>query len=617
MVSLIQKCNECGLESLKHDEVCDACGSDDWGLQCATHGKEACEQGCEDCAYKLDGQLYFRPTDLGEALLANRDAGERAVAGYQVSVWLYSQGETALAQKVRTIEHDGTPGSDHRFLLIAMLLRGDDLNANDPARYAGYAQQAEAIEAVRQERVAAVAAEAEHRRALVAREAAARAEAARRHARLSRMPSLALRCNSCGLEPLALTEECEACKANSWGWRCKAHNVLAGEEGCEACAYSFNGQKYYDAQALGEALLLNRTSGERATANDQISRWLSTREEKKLEDKIRAVERDGTPGSDHRFLLIAMLLRGDDNLVFNTMGRHAEYTRQVGALEIARQNRAEEEERKRLLAIRRAATRAEAARRRKKLIRILAKTARAVGGLAILAGLWFWISSFKPTLAERLNQFKHSSSLVQTNVSPEPARHAKPFIAPPPAAATAKRDEMTSAQAQEFLKEAHRFNGTAATLPAPPREARVEPSQVAPKVTPGVVNPPAPSTIPGNNAVRNVPPGPLAIYNVPDLKKLMGTRPKNAGLRGDFVVVSHANGHVILQTRMDTKGFFSFTVNGQQGLLKGNTLVDLVDSNHAGPFLPNNLITFTAEAPLRIKSVGKNAQGQTVVEASF
>ena len=108
------------------------------------------------------------------------------------------------------------------------------------------------------------------------------------------------------------------------------------------------------------------------------------------------------------------------------------------------------------------------------------------------------------------------------------------------------------------------------------------------------------------------------VYTVPEMKKLAGSRPAGAGLRGDFVLVKREGNQVLLQSRMELRSFgiMSYT-NGQEDVYRGHTFVAVTCTKDMGRFINGQLVTIPAEQPLRIISVSKNSQDRIDVEASF
>ena len=108
------------------------------------------------------------------------------------------------------------------------------------------------------------------------------------------------------------------------------------------------------------------------------------------------------------------------------------------------------------------------------------------------------------------------------------------------------------------------------------------------------------------------------VYTVPELKKLVGTRPAGAGLRGDFVLVKREGDQVLLQSRADLRNFgITSSTNGKEDVYRGHTFVSVNCSRDMSRFISGQLVTIPAEQALQIISVSKNSQGEINVEASF
>ena len=115
------------------------------------------------------------------------------------------------------------------------------------------------------------------------------------------------------------------------------------------------------------------------------------------------------------------------------------------------------------------------------------------------------------------------------------------------------------------------------------------------------------------------PASPLSrVYTVPELKKLSGTRPTGAGLRGDFVLVSREGNQLLLQSRANLSSFgITSTTNGQPDIYRGRTFVKVICTRDVSQFINSQLVTIPAEQALRIISVSKNNQGRIDVEAAY
>ena len=108
------------------------------------------------------------------------------------------------------------------------------------------------------------------------------------------------------------------------------------------------------------------------------------------------------------------------------------------------------------------------------------------------------------------------------------------------------------------------------------------------------------------------------VYTVPELKKLAGTRPSGAGLRGDFVLVSREGNRLLLQSRVELSNFgITSTTNGQADVYRGHTFVTVDCTKDPSRFINGQLVTIPAEQALRIISVSKNSQDRIDVEAVY
>ena len=95
--------------------------------------------------------------------------------------------------------------------------------------------------------------------------------------------------------------------------------------------------------------------------------------------------------------------------------------------------------------------------------------------------------------------------------------------------------------------------------------------------------------------------------------ELLGKRPTRAWLRGDFILIQRAGNRAVLRSRVET----AFSVNGKRVDNPGSTLVNVTVNREINELSSDGLITFPESDPLRVLSVGKDAQANMVVEAEF
>ena len=127
------------------------------------------------------------------------------------------------------------------------------------------------------------------------------------------METVVRKCKVCGVQyPSDFAQPCEVDFSDDWNYWCQKHERPAEERGCEDCAYSFDGELYFDAQSLGAVLFANWSLGKRDTTRRRISEWLlEGGGDKMLAGTIREIERDESLVLDDRFSLIVTLLISD------------------------------------------------------------------------------------------------------------------------------------------------------------------------------------------------------------------------------------------------------------------------------------------------------------------
>jgi hypothetical protein len=106
------------------------------------------------------------------------------------------------------------------------------------------------------------------------------------------------------------------------------------------------------------------------------------------------------------------------------------------------------------------------------------------------------------------------------------------------------------------------------------------------------------------------------VYTVPELKKLIGSHPTGAGLRGDFVLVQREGNQVLLQSRVEMRDWFP-NVPANDPMFRGHTFVNVTCYKDISNFVKDQIVTIPAEQPLRIISVSKGSGTGINVQASF
>ena len=82
---------------------------------------------------------------------------------------------------------------------------------------------------------------------------------------------------------------------------------------------------------------------------------------------------------------------------------------------------------------------------------------------------------------------------------------------------------------------------------------------------------------------------------------------------GGFILIQRVGDRAVLQWRVET----AFSVNGKRMDLPGSVLVNVTVHREINEMASDGSISFPESDPLWVLCVGKDAQGNTVVEAEF
>lgn len=97
------------------------------------------------------------------------------------------------------------------------------------------------------------------------------------------------------------------------------------------------------------------------------------------------------------------------------------------------------------------------------------------------------------------------------------------------------------------------------------------------------------------------------------LLELLGKRPSGGWLRGDFILIERFGNRGVFRSSIEA----GFSVNGNRARIEGSTIVNVTLHREIKEMVSDGIVTFPESDPLRLLSVGKDAQGNMVVEAEF